>query len=102
MIARIWHGVTSAARADAYVEFLKRTGVPDYKATDGNQGVYMLRRIEGDRVHFLMVTFWDAVESIQIFAGEDYEKARYYPEDTGFLLELEPNVAHYEVIDIPE
>ncbi len=76
MIARIWHGVTTAAQADEYVEYLKQTGLPDYAATAGNRGVYLLRKIEGDRAHFLTLTFWDSVEAIQKFAGGDIEKAK--------------------------
>ncbi len=98
MIARIWHGVTPASKADAYVDFLNRTGVPDYRATEGNRGVYVLRRIEGDQAHFLTLTFWDSWEAIARFAGEDIEKARYYPEDVDFLLAFEPRVTHYEVV----
>jgi hypothetical protein len=30
--------------------------------------------------------------------GEEIEKAVYYPEDEGFLLGLDANVAHYEVM----
>lgn len=98
MIARIWHGITPVAKADEYVEFLNKTGVKDYRATEGNLAAYVLRRIEGERAHFLTLTFWDSVESIKKFAGEDYEKARYYPEDKDFLLEFEEMVAHYEVM----
>lgn len=32
------------------------------------------------------------------FAGDDLTKARYYPEDKEFLLELEPTVQHYEIL----
>jgi len=101
MIARIWHGITPAAKADAYLEFLQRSGVPDYEATPGNQGVYILRRLDGEQAHFLTLTFWDSLQAIQAFAGEDVEKAKYYPEDRDFLLEFEPTVAHYEVLSGP-
>jgi heme-degrading monooxygenase HmoA len=99
MIARIWHGVTPAAQADEYVAFLNLTGMPDYRATEGNRGAYLLRRIEGDQAHFLTLTFWDSTESIQKFAGADIEQARYYPEDKDFLLEFEPTVQHYQVME---
>ncbi|MEW6286178.1 MAG: antibiotic biosynthesis monooxygenase [Chloroflexota bacterium] len=98
MIARIWHGITPASKADEYVEFLNKTWVKDYQAVEGNLGVYVLRRIEGGQAHFLTLTFWDSVEAIKRFAGEEYEKARYYPEDKDFLLEFEEKVAHYEVM----
>lgn len=98
MIARIWHGITPAAKADEYFEYLKKTGLPDYEKTAGNRRVHLLRRIEGDQAHFLTLTFWENVNSIKKFAGDDYEQARYYPEDADFLLEFEPLVKHYEVL----
>ncbi len=97
MIARIWHGITLAAKADEYLDYLNRTGVPDYQATEGNQGVFVLRRSEGDHAHFLVISHWESFEAIKGFAGEDVERARYYPEDEKFLLDLEPRVEHYEV-----
>lgn len=98
MIARTWHGIVPAAKADAYWDYLNLTGLPDYRATAGNKGVTVLRRTEGDITHFLLITLWESVEAIKAFAGEDYEKAKYYPEDEAFLLEKEPNVTHYEVM----
>ena len=35
MIARMWHGVTAAERADEYLDYLNETGVPDYRETEG-------------------------------------------------------------------
>jgi heme-degrading monooxygenase HmoA len=102
MIARIWHGVTPATRADEYLEFLNRTGVPDYRTTEGNRAVYVLRRIEEDRAHFLTLTFWDDIEDVKRFAGSDPKKAKYYPDDEEFLVGFEPTVEHYEVIVGPE
>ncbi len=75
MIVRIWHGVTSAAKADEYHSYLNQTGVPDYQATEGNRGVYVLRRIEDERAHFLTVSLWDSMDSIKGFAGSDLERA---------------------------
>ena len=98
MIARMWHGITPASKADEYMEFLHRTGVHDYQTTEGNRAVHILRRIEGNQAHFLILTFWESVDSIKRFAGEDYEKARYYPEDDEYLLEFEETVTHYEMV----
>ena len=101
MIARLWHGVTVASKADAYLDYLNTTGVPDYRATAGNRGVYVLRRMEGDQAHFLLLSLWDSREAIQQFAGADMERARYYPKDQEFLMALEPTVMHYEVFGKP-
>jgi heme-degrading monooxygenase HmoA len=98
MIARIWHGETAAAKSEEYLDYLNETGVPDYRATRGNRGVYVLRRIEGDRAHFLTLSFWDSIDDVKRFAGPDPERARYYPEDEEFLLGFEPEAGHYEVV----
>lgn len=90
MIARTWHGRVPVDRADAYHAYLLRSGVADYTATPGNRGVHILRRREGDVTHFLLVTLWDSLDAIRAFAGDDHERARYYPEDDAYLLEREP------------
>ncbi|MGH3088981.1 MAG: antibiotic biosynthesis monooxygenase [Rubrobacteraceae bacterium] len=101
MIARIWHGATATAKADEYFDYINRTGVADYRATERNWGVYVLRRIEGGEAHFLTVSFWDSMEKVEHFAGPDPEKARYYPEDEEFLIDFEPTVKHYEIVAEP-
>jgi heme-degrading monooxygenase HmoA len=93
----MWHGRTSIANADAYLAFLQRRALPDYRGTPGNVAAYILRRTDGDVVHFTTVTHWESPEAIEAFAGDDIERAKYYPEDTGFLLEFEPRVVHSEL-----
>jgi heme-degrading monooxygenase HmoA/uncharacterized damage-inducible protein DinB len=97
MIARTWDGVTEARRGDEYSEYVRRTGVAELAATEGNRGVYVLRRVEGDRARFRVVSLWDSMEGIRRFAGDDPERARYYPEDEKFLLALTPTVEHFDV-----
>ncbi len=98
MIARIWRGMTRADQADAYYDYLERTGLKDYRATAGNRGVWVLRQLRDDKATFLLISLWDSIESIRRFAGDDIETAVYYPEDRAFLLELEPTVSHYDVL----
>ena len=96
MITRIWHGRTKATDADDYLRYIQTTGLADYRATAGNLSAKILYRLEGEECHFLTVTEWDSVESIKGFAGDDYERARYYEEDRQYLLEFEETVQHYE------
>ena len=98
MIARMWHGMVPGALGDRYQDYLYATGLPELKSTPGNLGVIILRRTESGRVHFLLTSFWESLDAISAFAGPDIEKARYYPEDEKYLIELEPNVIHYEVV----
>jgi heme-degrading monooxygenase HmoA len=101
MIARTWHGVTPVAKADDYLDLMHTVAIPDYQAIAGNRGVYVMRRIEGETAHFLLLTLWDSAEAIRKFAGDDMDKAKYYDFDADYLLELEPTVTHYEVFAAP-
>jgi heme-degrading monooxygenase HmoA len=98
MIARIWRGATAADRADEYVEYLRRTGLADYRATPGNHGVSVLTHTEGDRTDFTLISYWESIESIKAFAGDQPEVARFYPEDDDFLIDRELTVEHHEVV----
>ena len=97
-IVRIWHGRVPTPKAAAYREFMKKRAIPDYRLVPGNLSVHVLERQEGEITHFITLTFWDSLDAIRAFAGEDVERAKYYPEDAGFLLEYEPRVVHYEVV----
>lgn len=98
MIARTWRGWTKAEDADAYVEYLFETGIREYRATPGNRAAYILRRDDGGRTEFVTLTFWDCVEAIRAFAGDDIERAVFYPEDDRFLVDRETTTQHFEVI----
>lgn len=99
MIARTWHGRVPASKAEAYYQYLQRTGLSDYVNTPGNRGLLVFRHTEGEVTHFTLTTLWDSLDAIRRFAGDDYTQARYYPEDDAFLLEREPLVTHYDVLD---
>jgi len=96
IITRIWHGITKKEDADEYLNYLFDTGIKDYRSIKGNLSTKVLRRIDHDICHFMTVTEWDSVDSIKEFAGEKFEKARYYKEDKKYLLEFEENVTHFE------
>lgn len=98
MIARTWHGRVPAAKAEAFHAYLHRAGLTDLRATPGNRGVLAFRRTEGEVTHFVVTTLWESVDAIRRFAGDDYERARYYPEDDDYLLEREPLATHHEVL----
>ena len=53
----------------------------------------------GDHAEFITVSFWESRAAIEAFAGEDIEKAVFYPDDEQFLIERDLTVHHYEVAD---
>jgi heme-degrading monooxygenase HmoA len=98
MIVRMWHGRVDMSKAQAYRAFLNQRAIPDYQAVAGNLSVHILERHDDAATHFITMTFWTDMDAIRTFAGDDVAVAKYYPEDTNFLLECEPTVVHYEVV----
>jgi len=97
MIARIWRGATAADRAQDYLEYLRGTGLADYRATPGNHGVQVLLRTTDDRTDFTLISYWESMDAVRAFAGDEPEVARFYPEDDDFLVDRELTVEHHEV-----
>jgi heme-degrading monooxygenase HmoA len=97
VIARIWRGAVRAEDADAYAEYVQRTGIDGYKRTPGNRGAWALWRIDGDRAEIVTVSLWESRAAIEGFAGPDIEKAVFYPDDDRFLIDRDLTVRHYEV-----
>jgi heme-degrading monooxygenase HmoA len=102
MIARTWRGATRVADAEAYLGYLQDTGFREYRETEGNLGVYALRRIvskpDEERAELLLVSLWESREAIDRFTGGDFERAKFYPEDDRFLIDRDLTVKHYEVV----
>jgi hypothetical protein len=99
MIARRWHGRVPASKAAEYLALMREVALPDYRSTEGNRGAWCLHRREGEILHVEMFTLWENEAAIRRFAGEDMDVAKYYGFDADFLLELEPGVVHFDVID---
>lgn len=99
MIARTWRGATRLADGDRYHRYLTATGVASARATEGNRGVYVLRRDAGDRAEFLFVSLWDSMDAVRAFAGPDPDRAVFYPEDDDFLVSRDDSVEHYDVLE---
>ena len=97
MIARTWSGRTKKEHTQAYLKIVRETGIIGLEATPGNQGAWLLHRTDGDETEYLVISLWDSLESIKAFAGDDVDKARYYPQDDSYLLDKAQMVCHYEV-----
>lgn len=97
MIARIWQGRTKVEHLEEYTNFMKVWAIPDYKKTDGFIKLTFLNRIDDEFAYFNLITYWKNLEVIKNFAGTDFEKAKYYPEDKNYLIDFPEKVTHYEV-----
>lgn len=99
MILRIWTGRVRSSDAEVYARYVSDTGIRELLSTKGNRGALLCRRTDGDAEEITVLSLWDGSESIRAFAGEDYERARYYPQDEAYLIEQPLLVQHFEVTD---
>jgi len=99
MIARVWRGWTKREDAAAYAEYVRSTGLAGYRQTPGNRGAYILQRDEGERTEIVTLSFWDSLEAVKGFAGDDVERAVFYPDDDRYLVARELTVTHFTVTE---
>jgi heme-degrading monooxygenase HmoA len=103
MISRIWHGWTSHENADAYERLLRSeifTGIAN-RSSQGYRGIHLLRRNIGEGVEFVTIMWFDSMEAVRAFAGEDYEGSVVPPKARQLLSKFDTRSAHYEVIEQP-
>jgi len=83
----------------AYVDYIERTGMAEYYRTPGNRGAWMLARdLDDGRTEIVTLSFWASRDAIRGFAGDELERAVFYPEDDRYLVDRETTVTHYEVV----
>jgi hypothetical protein len=99
MISRIWHGWTSLENADAYEALLQEeifVGIQD-RRIPGYHGIHLFRREIGHEVEFITLMWFESLDAVRIFAGEDYELAVVPPKARLLLKRFDPRSQHYEV-----
>jgi len=98
LIARTWRGWIATERATEYVAYLDQTGLSEYAQTPGNLGAHcLLRDLDGGRTEIVTLSFWESMEAVKRFAGDDPSQAVFYPEDDDFLVDRETTVTHFRV-----
>jgi heme-degrading monooxygenase HmoA len=94
----MWRGWVATVDRDAYVAYVEETGMAHYRRTPGNRGAHLLTRDLGDgRTEVVTLSFWDSLDVVRGFAGDDISRAVFYPEDDRFLIDRETTVTHFEV-----
>ena len=99
MISRVWHGWTTPANADDYDALLKNEIFTRIKNRQiaGYRGIHLLRRNLNKETEFVTVMWFDSIEAVRAFAGEDYEVAVVPPKARALLSRFDARSQHYEV-----
>jgi len=99
MISRIWHGYTTRENADAYEGLLKEeifVGIKD-RQIPGFKEIQLFRRDLEQEVEFITVMWFDNLDAVRLFAGEDYALAVVPPKARLVLKRFDERSQHYEV-----
>ena len=100
VIARAWHGKTPREKADAYERYLAGA-ITKFPSIPGNLG-YQLMRLDGGPdgegfTEFQVISYWESLEAIRAYAGDDVRRTHDLPRDKEFLVGMEPFVRNYEL-----
>jgi len=97
MIARVWRGRAPAATAGDYRRHYESEVAGHLRQVAGFRGARLLRRDEGDEVEFTSITFFDGMDDVRAFAGEDPERAVVEDAARRVLSRWDERVTHHEV-----
>ena len=99
MIARLWHGWTEPAKADAYEALLKSEIFPGIlaKHVQGFRRIELYRRPAEGEVEFVTVMWFDSLEAVKAFAGEDHETAYVPAKARAILKRFDQRSRHYDI-----
>ncbi len=101
MICRQWRGWTTKDNADAYERVVRGQVIPGIEARriPGFRSIDLVRRERADDVEFMTLMWFDTLDAVTAFMGEDYETAHVPPEAQAVLADFDRRSAHYEVLD---
>ena len=104
MISRIWHGWTAHENADSYQSLLEReilAGITDRRII-GYKGAHLLRRDLETEVEFITILWFETMEAVREFAGEDYDVSVVPPRARALLSRFDDRSQHYKTLIEPQ
>lgn len=101
MICRVWRGWTTPGNADAYERIVRGEVIPDIerRGIPGFRHIDLMKRALGDEVEFQTLMWFDTLNAIIAFVGEDYAISHVPPRARAVLKRFDDRAAHYEIID---
>lgn len=97
MIVRTWHGCVPLKHAEGFAKHLEKTGVGHSRSVERNRGAFVKRETQDGWEHFFLAAYWQDLEAVKAFAGENYHIAVTYNDDAKFELLSDPYVFQHEV-----
>ena len=103
MISRIWHGWTTRENAAAYEKLLEGEILPAIAGREiaGLTGAHLLKRDVPEGVEFVTILWFESLDAVREFAGEDWEAAVVPEKARKLLTRFDARSAHYETVLAP-
>jgi antibiotic biosynthesis monooxygenase (ABM) superfamily enzyme len=101
MICRLWRGWTTPENADTYQRIVHTEVIPSIEARKirGFRHIDLMKRDLVDEVEFQTMMWFDSLDAIKAFVGEDYAVSHVPARARAVLKRFDHHAAHYEVID---
>jgi len=101
MICRQWRGWTTPDNADGYERIVRGEVIPgiEARAIPGFRHIDLLRRETGDEIEFVTLMWFDSIEAIKAFVGDDHAAAHVPDAARAVLARFDERVSHFEVLD---
>ena len=101
MICRLWRGWTSPENAGEYERIVRTEVIPGIEARNipGFRHIDLMKRDLGGEIEFQTLMWFDSLEAVKAFMGEDYSLSHKPEEARAVLNSFDDRAAHYELID---
>jgi heme-degrading monooxygenase HmoA len=101
MICRIWRGWTTKQNASAYEQVVRGQVIPGIEAKHipGFRHIDLMRRELDDEFEFTTLMWFDSLESVKAFMGENYSVSHVPAQARAVLARFDERAAHFEVLD---
>jgi hypothetical protein len=100
-VCRLWRGWTKPENAGAYERIVRGDVIPGIEARriPGFRHIDLMMRDLGDEVEFQTLMWFDSLDAIKAFMGEDYGVSHVPAAAQAVLSRFDERAAHFEVLD---
>jgi len=95
VIVRSWRGRTPHNRAESYARHFMYVVLPRLQSLQGFAGGTLLRRAVGDETEFLVLTSWESMDAVKLFAGDTPDVAVVDADARALLSTFDTTVDHW-------
>ena len=89
-VVRIWRGRTRPEQADEYEAYNYEVGIKPL--IEKAMGVQTFREDRADETEFMTISYWESVEAMARFTGDDPRRIHHLERDAEYLIELPRSV----------